>query len=87
MPAVKYGQLYYRDLETYKIQSLKRCMGNCHAKISLNKQTKEQLNRWIHNVVGQSKPFHIENPTFTITTDASSKAWGAHLQDQNASGI
>ena len=89
MPAVKYGQLYYSNLETCKMQSLKRCMGNFNAKISLNRQTKEQLNWWIHNVVGQSKPMHIENRESDINkyNRCLQQRLGCSFTDQNASVI
>ena len=76
-PAIKYGWLYTKSLESEKLKALERSKGNYKAIMFLSKEIKEDLCWWINNIPGSSKSFKVESYAKTIYTDASDGGWGA----------
>ena len=75
-PAVMYGPLYYRHLETDKAISLKKAKGDFDQHASLTEESKIELEWWIHNIPHTFKNIVIPNVDITIHTDASLTGWG-----------
>ena len=75
--AIKYGQLYYRDLERLKAKALKIIEGNFDKKASIDSHGKQDTIWWKNNILGPFNTIRIGNPAFTITTDAPTTGWGA----------
>ena len=81
-PAVKYGPLYYRNIDMCKNVALKQNNGKFSSKMSLNKLAKDELSWWINNIAGSFKEIYIQPPSTSIQTDASKTGWGA-VWDKN----
>ena len=50
--AVPYGQMYYRELEKCKVQSLTRSGGNFDGKAYILEEAANELKWWIGNIFG-----------------------------------
>lgn len=75
-PAVEYGPLYYRDLESLKIKSLHEFY-DFDRIIQVSKDSYNELLWWINEGVYSKKPLCRDNPSVTIRTDASLDGFGA----------
>ena len=75
--AVPYGKLYYRSIENEKILALKLNKGNFDKHMTLNTQSKLELEWWIHNIPLSYKSLIPHPVEYTIYTDASLLGWGA----------
>ena len=82
LPAVQFGELYYRNLEKNKVLALQANKGNYDAPLYLSKDAKADLSWWINNVDSSFKKIVQPNPDMTLTTDASTKGWGAVYGEQ-----
>ena len=71
LPAVQFGELYYRNLEKNKVLALQASKGNYDAPLYLTKDAKADLSWWITNVDSSFKKIVQPNPVMTLTTDAS----------------
>ena len=82
-PGVEYGPLFYRNLQNQKIDALKRNAGNFEAYMSLNNESKNDINWWIKTIskIETCKLILRGNPDLTLRTDASGLGWGAQLND------
>ena len=71
LPAVKYGLLYYRNLENEKTQALQKSKGNFDAPCEISILAKQELIWWKQNAIFSSWicPPEIE---LDLYTDASS---------------
>ena len=86
IPAVQYGQLYYRKLEVAKIIGLRHRYGHFQGTVPVTNLMKSELNWWTHNIKQQSKQINMGNHDIILTTDASGSGWGAHLEHACTSG-
>ena len=50
LPAVQFGELYYRNLEKNKVLALQANKGNYDAPLYLFEDAKADLSWWIYNV-------------------------------------
>ena len=78
LPAIPFGKLHYRVLETSKILALKRNAGNFDSMLSLNKECLEEIKWWSVNIMSATTDINIPPIDKTIFTDASSIGWGIH---------
>ena len=84
--AIKYGKLHYRDLERLKTKALKINKGNFDKKTSIDSHGKQDIIWWKNNILGSFNTIRIGNPSFTITTDASTTGWGAVFKNTSTGG-
>lgn len=76
-PAVQYGPLYYRKLESEKIQSLKSACGHFDRPMTLSLGAKEELHWWLRSLDHSFNLISRGAPTLCLTSDASGLGWGA----------
>ena len=76
-PGVMHGPLYYRYLERDKTIALRNNQGDFDAYTPLSDEAVSELNWWINKVDSAYNVISHENPSLTITTDASHIGWGA----------
>ena len=76
-PGVMHGPLYYRYLERDKTIALRNNQGDFDAYTPLSDEAVSELNWWINKVDSVYNVISHENPSLTITTDASHIGWGA----------
>ena len=86
LPAVQFGELYHRNLEKNKVLALQASKGNYDAPLYLSKDAKADLSWWINNVDSSFKKIVQPNPDMTLTSDASTKGWGAVYGEQKTGG-
>ena len=84
---VRWGQLYYRQLELDKTAALKAQQGNFEKRMSLSDLAISDLTWWVCNVENASCPVKQGNPTLVIFNDASSKGWGSTCNGVNTGGV
>ena len=84
--AVEHGPLYYRSLDTEKIESLRQTKGNFSSEISLSVNSRKELQWWIANLPFSCKAISHGEADIVIQTDASSQGWGGVHGDQRAGG-
>jgi hypothetical protein len=86
LPAVKYGALYYRNLEMDKVNALKQCKGNFEANMAISKNGISEMKWWLDNL-DNSYNFICHPPVdITLYSDASLKGWGAVMGDISTRG-
>ena len=85
--AVTYGRLFYRFIETDKINALKLSKGKFDASCVLSPTAKYKIYWFRQNILNSSRKM-ISTPTvgYIIHTDASNLGWGAHDEDQTING-
>lgn len=83
LPAYKYGKMYYRRLESYKIKVLKQNYGCYEKECTIPDEAIPDLIYWRDNSVCHNGTT-LDPPTaeITIFTDASNKGWGAVLKNE-----
>ena len=86
-PGVKYGPLYYRDLDKNKTLALKKAKGNFDATMLLSQAAKRELQWWVDNVEISYQNLSHEEPLHQITTDASLSRWGAECKGISTGGL
>ena len=69
--AVPYGQMYYRELEKCKVQSLARSGGNFDRKAYISEEAADELQWWIRNIFDAFAPIRFPPFDLTIFSDAS----------------
>ena len=79
LPGVHFGELHYRQLEIYKTAALQKNKGNYDAAMHLTPASRSELTWWIQNVETSYKNIIVPSPDIMLTTDASTKGWGAVL--------
>ena len=77
LPAVQYGKLHYRRLETDKNIALKLAMGNYHTTMCLSPAAKADLMWSADNVLESRNPISPGKIDIEISCDASKNGWGA----------
>ena len=75
--AVPMGQLYYRCLETQKIEALVQSQGDFDVPITLNKSSLLEVKWWHDNIDSAFKSLVPVPITLIIYSDASDLGWGA----------
>lgn len=87
LPAVQYGNLYYRFLEQDKISALAFNKGNFDCNMSLSDDSVNEVLWWRKNIMNSFKYIKESPPTEIITTDASKKGWGAVYNGLSTGGL
>ena len=80
------GKLHYRSLERTKIQALKVHKGNYEKFTDLTDSCKKELTWWKNNIFNSESPILRDNPTHTLSTDASLLGWGASFENESTGG-
>ena len=78
LPAVQFGELFYRNVEKNKVLALQASKGNYDAPLYLSKDAKADLSLW---TLLLRRLFSL-----ILTTDASAKGWGAVYGEQKTGG-
>ena len=86
LPAVQFGDLYYRRLEINKITALRQNQGDFDAVMNLSEHSKGELLWWINNITQSQRLLLTSNPDLILTTDASLLGWGAVLNGMKTGG-
>ena len=80
-PGVKYGPLWYRNMENDKIEGLKMSKGKFDANIQLSEMALAEISWWTENINSASNDIDAQSrhgePDFIIFSDASLLGWGA----------
>ena len=76
-PAVQYGPLHYRKLESDKTAALKANFGHFDRKMQLTDEAKSELQWWIQNIDQSFSCIYRGKPDIEISSDASGLGWGA----------
>ena len=74
--AVPYGQMYYRELEKCKVQSLARSGGSFSRIAYISEEAADELQWWIKNIFDAFAPIKLPAFDLTIFSDASLEGWG-----------
>ena len=74
--AAPYDQMYYRELEKCKVQSLARSGGNFDRKAYISEEAADELQWWIRNIFDAFAPIKFPPFDLTIFSDASLEGWG-----------
>lgn len=83
---VPHGRLYYRSTERLKIESLRRSAGNFDVQITLTPTAMGDISWWKNNLWGSIAPIVRGNPQVIISTDASTRGWGASMTPTHTGG-
>ena len=75
-PAIRFGKLFYRQIDNEKTEALKLKCGNYEAKMKLSENAKNDLQWWIDSVLNNGCPIVENKPDLVIYSDASLKGWG-----------
>ncbi len=86
LPATVYGKAHYRALEFAKLDRLEQTRFNFDATFQWPESCREDLLWWASPNNNFSASFAIQNPTTTLTTDASLTGWGAIWENREIHG-
>ena len=86
LPAIQYGQLFYREIEKEKIVALKQSQGNFEATMALSNTARDQLLWWKDRSHLFPAPLVVRKPELTLCTDASGEGWGASTGEKKCGG-
>ena len=78
-PAVKYGPLHFQDLEHCKNEKVKLSKGNYDATIQFTSEAKQEVQWWIDSIELAYNNIYHDNPSLSLTTDASKVGSGATI--------
>lgn len=76
-PAVEYGWLYTKIMESEKLKALDDAQGNYKKVMHLSRAVKKDIEWWIRNIPVAHKSFRLADFRTVIYTDASDSGWGA----------
>ena len=85
-PAVKYGQLYYREMEKFKVKVLAKYAGDFDKREKLSDSVRTEIHWWVVtvpnsvNLIRQVKIDHV------VDTDASLSGWVSVFGDEKTGG-
>lgn len=85
-PAVEYGKLFYRELESLKIQAL-QIHHDFESLVSLNEKCFLELEWWTFEGLYSGKLISHGKVDHVIVTDSSGYAWGAIFNDKHTQGL
>ena len=74
--AVPYGQMYYRELEKCKVQTLARSGGNFDRKAYISEEAANELKWWIRNIFDAFSPIKLPPFDLAIFSNANLEGWG-----------
>ncbi|KAK7109102.1 hypothetical protein V1264_013207 [Littorina saxatilis] len=86
-PAVRYGPLFYRKLESVKKAALKKEKGNYDSCTVLSVTAKDELSWWIENVSTAYNVIAVSQPDITVASDASLSGWGCVCEEERSGGL
>ena len=86
LPAVQYGELYYRKQEIDKSFALRQNQSDFDAPMILSDNSNSELLWWIANITGSHRSLIESNPDLVLTTDASLLVWGAVMNEKETGG-
>lgn len=75
-PGVRFGRLFYRQLDIEKTRALKFNHGNFDSTMDLSERARADLNWWLNNLDSSFQYASSRSPTVTITCDACNTGWG-----------
>lgn len=84
--AVEYGRLYYRKIETAKIEALRKAKGDFSQAMYITQDVRVDLLWWIENLKSQERVIDHGNPNVIITCDASLLGWAGKCGDEEIGG-
>ena len=76
-PAVQYGPLHYRRIESDKVKALKANRGHYDRRMKLSQGARLDLRWWIYNIQTSFTPITRDKISVEIQSDASGSGWGA----------
>ena len=76
LPGVKYGGLFYRNLERCKNLALKSAKGKFDKTMRLTSRAQQDLGWWSCNITLASHFLHTPPVELTLFSDASLEGWG-----------
>ena len=76
-PAIEYGWLYTKLMESEKLHYLRSSSMNYNAKMEISAKVKSEMEWWITNIPIVYKKFKVNFYEKEIYTDASDSGWGA----------
>ena len=85
--AVPEGKLHFRYLDKNKTTELIRRKGKFDKNMTLIAEAREEIHWWRENILDSYSPILRENPSITISTDASSLGWGASCEGRETGGL
>lgn len=86
-PAFTYGWLYTKNLERLKCRMLRKSEGNFNARMSLDRDSLNDLNWWASNMSNSGSKIRYSNYKIEIFSDASITGWGAFCGDKKTHGF
>ena len=87
LPGVKYGALYYRNLEMNKVAALKLTKGNFEETMCISHNGISELNWWLCNLDSSFNTIHCPPVDVTLYSDASLQGWGAVINKKSTGGM
>lgn len=85
-PAVELGKLHYRQLETAKIEALRKEEGNFDKWMEITDEMKTDFVWLINHMVVQDRKMFRKDTEIDLYTDASNLDWGRFLNHQITNG-
>ena len=85
-PAVLWGRLYYRKLESLKKKALKSHKGNYDADIMLNNEAVREITWWLANLNSAYYPLAKSFPSIEVFSDASLLGYGCVCEEDEFGG-
>ena len=82
LPGVKYGALYYRNLEMNKVAALKLAKGNFDGRMCISHNGISELNWWLCYLDNSFNTIRCSPVDVTLYSDASLQGWGAVMDDK-----
>ena len=87
LPGVKYGALYYRNLEMNKVAALKLTKGNFEETMCISHNGISELNWWLCNLGSSFNTIRCPPVDDTLYSDASLQGWGAVINKKSTGGM
>ena len=75
-PGVRFGRLYYRQLDIEKNLALKLNKGNYEKTTKLSDKARSDLQWWLENIDTSFEEASSSSPSLTLTCDACKSGWG-----------
>ena len=87
LPGVKYGALYYKNLEMKKVAALKLTKGNFEETMCISHNGISELNWWLCNLDSSFNTIRCPPVDVTLYSDASLQGWGAVINKKSTGGM
>jgi hypothetical protein len=79
---LKYAGAHIKSIEIDKNRALARSKGPFEHTMVISNKGRHDIDWWLHNIEGQSKPIDLGYLTTVVTTDASLEGWAVHGPNQ-----